>query len=81
MPSYAVIVREYLPARQAGSLTGIVLFATVVGMALGGWMSGAIRDLTGSYEMAFLNGVAWNLLNIGVMLLILARSRPRPALA
>jgi cyanate permease len=33
-------------------------------MALGGWMSGAIFDLTGSYRAAFANGIAWNLLNV-----------------
>lgn len=76
VPSYALIVREYLPARQAGALVGFVLMATILGMALGGWMSGWIYDLTGSYTMAFLNGIAWNFLNIGIMLLILLRSRP-----
>ncbi len=84
VPSYAMIVREYFPARQAGALIGLVLMATIVGMGLGGWMSGYIRDLTGTYEMAFLNGLAFNVLNIAVMLLILARTgtpRPRPAIA
>jgi MFS family permease len=50
VPSYAIIVREYFPAREAGGRIGLVIFATVVGMALGGWMSGAIFDLTGSYR-------------------------------
>ncbi|WP_114964278.1 MFS transporter [Alkalilacustris brevis] len=75
VPSYAVIVREYLPAREAGARVGLVMMATILGMALGGWMSGWIHDLTGSYSMAFLNGIAWNFLNIGIMLAILLRSR------
>lgn len=75
VPSYAVIVREYLPAREAGSRIGIVIMATVAGMALGGWLSGWIYDLTGSYQAAFLNGIAWNFLNIGIMVLILLRTR------
>lgn len=75
VPSYAVIVREYLPAREAGARVGFVIMATIVGMALGGWMSGWIYDLTGSYQMAFLNGIGWNLVNISVMALILLRSR------
>jgi len=75
IPSYAVIVREYLPAREAGARVGFVIMATILGMALGGWMSGWIYDMTGSYRAAFLNGIAWNFLNIGIMLLILARTR------
>ncbi len=78
VPSYAIIVREYLPAREAGARVGVVMFATVVGMALGGWMSGAIYDLTGSYQMAFLNGIGWNCLNLVLVgsVLFLSRSRP-----
>lgn len=64
VPSYAVIVRETMPAREAGSRVGLVMMMTILGMALGGWMSGAIYDLTGSYLMAFVNGIGWNLLNI-----------------
>ncbi|WP_417684727.1 MFS transporter [Roseibium sp.] len=81
VPSYAVIVREYLPAREAGQRVGFVIMATVLGMALGGWMSGWIYDLTGSYEAAFVNGIAWNFLNIGVMVLIMMRGRERAAAA
>ncbi|MEQ8308941.1 MAG: MFS transporter [Hoeflea sp.] len=77
VPSYAVIVREYLPPREAGARVGFVIMATIIGMALGGWMSGWIYDLTGSYRMAFLNGIAWNFLNIAIMSLLLFRSRTR----
>ncbi|WP_370272352.1 MFS transporter [Pseudooceanicola nitratireducens] len=74
VPSYAVIVREYLPARQAGSRVGLVIMTTIIGMALGGWMSGWIYDISGSYFLAFLNGIAWNLLNVGIVLMILLRT-------
>lgn len=77
IPSYAVIVREYMPAREAGARVGFVLMSTIIGMALGGWMSGWIYDQTGSYQMAFLNGIAFNLLNMAIIGLILFRSRPR----
>jgi len=77
VPAYAIIIREYLPAREAGARVGFVIMATILGMALGGWMSGWIYDASGSYQLAFLNGIAWNALNIGVMLTILLRSRPR----
>jgi MFS family permease len=66
VPSYALIVREYYPASEAGTRISLVFTATVIGMALGGWMSGAIYDLTGSYQAAFLNGIAWNLLNMAI---------------
>jgi MFS family permease len=77
VPCYAVIVREYLPASDAAKWVGMAMMATIVGMALGGWLSGWIYDLSGSYQAAFINGVAWNLLNISVMVFILSRSRRR----
>jgi MFS family permease len=75
VPSYAIIVREYLPAEEAGARIGFVIMATIAGMALGGWMSGAIFDATGSYGMAFLNGILWNALNVGIVLALLLRTR------
>lgn len=81
VPMYAIVVREYMPANEAGSRVGIVIMATIAGMALGGWLSGEIYDWTGSYQAAFLNGIAWNLLNIAILCLILWRSRPRLMLA
>jgi MFS family permease len=73
VPAYAVIVREFFPAAEAGVRVATVLMATVFGMALGGWMSGAIFDLTGSYHAAFLNGILWNLLNIAIAVGLLRR--------
>ncbi|MGE5147290.1 MAG: MFS transporter, partial [Candidatus Eiseniibacteriota bacterium] len=82
VPSYAIIVREYFAPNEAGTRVGLVLMATLIGMALGGWMSGAIFDLAGSYQAAFLNGLAWNLLNVSIMCWLLVRSRrDRQALA
>jgi len=81
VPSYAIIVREYFSPREAGTRVGLVLMATLLGMALGGWMSGAIFDLTGSYQAAFLNGLGWNLLNVSIAAWLLLRSRGRPLLA
>ncbi|MGE3712716.1 MAG: MFS transporter, partial [Hyphomicrobiaceae bacterium] len=95
VPAYAIIVREYFNVREAGQRIGIVLFATLIGMALGGWMSGRIFDVTGTYYWAFVNGIAWNLLNgsiAGYLLWRLGRpgrgsggstiaNEPRPATA
>ena len=79
IPSYAIIVREMLPAREAGARVGLVIMATIFGMAAGGWMAGWIHDLSGSYKMAFLNGVAWNAVNIALIsFLILKANKARP---
>jgi MFS family permease len=74
VPSYALIVREYFPPEEAGARVGTVLMATLMGMALGGWMSGAVFDLTGSYHAAFLNGIAWNFLNLSIVGFLLWRA-------
>jgi len=78
VPSYAIIVREHFPAAQAGTRVGVVLTATLLGMALGGWMSGKVFDLTGSYHAAFVNGIAWNLLNLTITGFLLWRLRGGP---
>jgi MFS family permease len=75
VPMYAVLVREYFPPQEAGTRLGLVIMATIVGMALGGWMSGAIFDLTGSYWQAFANGLLWNLVNVSIVLFLLQRRR------
>jgi MFS family permease len=81
VPSYAIIVREYFSPREAGTRLGLVLMATLLGMALGGWMSGLVFDLTGSYRAAFLNGLGWNLVNVAIMVWLLQRTRRRLAYA
>jgi len=75
VPSYAIIVREHFPPAEAGARVGTVLMATLFGMALGGWMSGKVFDLTGSYQAAFLNGIVWNLINLSVVLFLMYRVR------
>ncbi len=74
IPAYPMIVREYFPPGEAGWRLGVVLMATLFGMALGGWMSGAIFDFTGSYRAAFVNGIAFNLLNLAIVLWLLRRA-------
>ena len=75
VPSYAIIVREHFPTKEAGARTGTIIMATLVGMALGGWLSGKIFDMTGSYHAAFINGIAWNALNFGIVWWLYRRSR------
>ncbi|HEY3583372.1 MAG TPA: MFS transporter [Casimicrobiaceae bacterium] len=81
VPSYAIIVREYFDRREAGTRVSMVLTATLVGMALGGYLSGVIYDLTGSYRAAFIHGLAWNLVNVSIAAWLLRRSLGRVALA
>ena len=73
VPMYALVVRQFFPPEEAGARVGLCISSTLVGMALGGWMSGAIFDWTGSYRAAFLNGVAWNLVNVAIAAYLLMR--------
>lgn len=74
VPSYAIIVREHFPAAEAGSRVGSVIMCTMLGMALGGWMSGKVFDMTGSYHAAFINGILWNVLNFSIVIFLLRRA-------
>ncbi len=80
VPSYAIIVREHFPPNEAGARVGTVMMASLFGMALGGWMSGAIFDWSGSYNAAFVNGILWNLLNLAIAFWLLRRQR-KPTLS
>jgi len=81
VPMYAIIIREYLPPKEAGVRIGLVMSATIMGMAFGGYISGVIFDYFASYRMAFLNGLAWNLVNLAVVcwLMLRVRQKPQPA--
>ncbi|ACL62906.1 MFS transporter [Methylobacterium nodulans] len=79
--SYAIIVRETMPTREAATRVGTVIMVSLFGMSFGGWISGVIFDMTGSYKVAFLNGLGWNALNVATVLLLLLRSRRRAAFA
>jgi MFS family permease len=81
VPSYAIIVREYFPPKEAGFRIGLAVSSTLIGMALGGWMGGALFDLTGSYRAAFINGIAWNVLNGAVAFWLLMRQNRRDVYA
>ncbi|MBL8377525.1 MAG: MFS transporter, partial [Burkholderiales bacterium] len=73
VPAYAIIVREYFAPAEAGARVGTVIMFTLLGMALGGWMSGAVFDLTGSYRAAFINGIGWNFVNLAIASMLLWR--------
>ena len=75
VPSYAIIIREHFPAAETGRRVGAVIMATMLGMALGGWMSGKIFDVTGSYKVAMINGLIWNGLNLAIAFWLFWRLR------
>lgn len=75
VPSYAIIIREHFAPEEAGARVGSVIMATLVGMALGGWLSGWVFDVTGSYRAAFINGIGWNLLNVSIAVWLYRRVR------
>ena len=67
VPSYALIVKKYLPNKDAAERIGLIIFFTIIGMSIGGWMSGKIYDYTNSYSLGFLNSILWNLLNVMII--------------
>lgn len=73
--TYAVVVREYFPPADAATKLGLILMATLFGMAVGGWLSGLIFDWTESYRAAFLNGIGWNMINVLIVAWLLWRVR------
>ena len=75
VPCYALIVREYFRPAEAARRIGVVIFATLVGMAFGGWISGAIFDWSASYDAAFVHGIVWNLVNVGIIGFLVLRAR------
>jgi MFS family permease len=77
VPSYAVIIRELFPAREAGLRVSLAISTTLAGMALGGWLAGAIYDWTGSYAAALVNGIGWNVVTMAIAFWLLHRKYRR----
>ena len=75
LPCYPLIVRELLPRAEVGRRTGLILLCAGIGMALGSWLGGYIFDLTGSYRLAFLIGVAFNVGNLVIIFSLILRTR------
>ena len=81
VPSYAVIIRELFPAQEAGFRVSLAISVTLAGMALGGWLAGAIYDWTGSYAAALVNGIGWNIVNMAIAAWLLQRKHRRAVIA
>ena len=78
VPSYTMIIRALFPAGEAGWRIGTTMLFTVCGMALGGWLAGALYDLTGNYTASILAALGFNVLNLGIAAWLLARDRVPP---
>ena len=61
---YALILRQLYGPAIAGWRLGVVMLFAMAGMAIGGWLGGAIFDATLSYRSAFQAALAFNLLNL-----------------
>jgi len=81
IPAYVLALRELYPASQAAWRIPTLLLFTGSGMALGGWLAGALYDHFGSYAPAFIAGVGANAINVILIGTLLARQRYRRALA
>ena len=79
VPSYTIIIRALFPAGEAGWRIGMTMMFTVSGMALGGWIAGALYDLTGDYTASILAAVGFNVVNLAIAWWLIARDQWRPA--
>jgi MFS family permease len=77
VPAYALAVRELFPARDTGWRMGVVFLFGTGGMALGGFLGGWIYDVAGHYHIAFLVGVAFNVVNLVAIVTTLWLKGPR----
>ena len=64
MQGYALILRYSYGPNIGGWRLGVVMLFAMAGMAVGGWLGGAIFDTTLSYRSAFQAALAFNLLNL-----------------
>lgn len=74
VPSYAMVVRTFFPASDAGWRIGTALLFTMLGMALGAWVAGEIYDRTGAYTMAFVTALAFNAMNALIAIILVRRA-------
>ena len=74
-PMYSLVIRQYMPLAQVGWRIGVVYLFGTVGMSFGGLCGGIVHDVAGSYDLAFLIGVAFNVANLAIVVPLLRRER------
>lgn len=77
LPAYVIVIRECYSAQEANWRIPTVMFAGLLGMASGGWGAGVLYDQFGGYLPAFSTGMAFNLLNLGVLVFLVSRTHTR----
>ncbi|MEQ8701717.1 MAG: MFS transporter, partial [Bauldia litoralis] len=83
-PAYALAIRDEMPLDQVGRRTGFIFLFGAMAMGLGSWMGGFLFDLSGSYTLPFMIGVATNVANLMVVGYLIYRTgtgrlQPAPA--
>ena len=79
IPAYVLALRELFPASQAYWRIPTLLLFSGAGMALGGWLAGALYDHFGYYAPAFAFGIGANILNLLIVGTLVTRQRWRLA--
>lgn len=67
IPSYSVVIRDLFSSAEASWRIPLTLFTAMSGMAFGSWFAGKLYDHFGYYAPAFGAGVAFNILNLGII--------------
>lgn len=75
IPAYILAARELFPASEASWRIPTLLLCSGSGMATGGWLAGLMYDKFGFYGPAFMTGIAFNLLNLAVICVLVARQK------
>jgi MFS family permease len=75
IPATVLAGRELFPPAEAAWRIPTLLLCSGCGMATGGWLAGILYDHFGYYGPAFATGIAANLLNLAIILMLVGRQR------
>src|SRR5262245_26931892 len=67
IPAYSVAIRDHFPSSEAAWRMPLTLFSAMSGMAAGSWFAGFLYDQFGYYAPAFMTGIVFNILNLGII--------------
>jgi MFS family permease len=77
LPAYVIVIRSFYPVNEANWRVPTIYFAGFLGMAAGGWGAGVLYDHFGYYRPAFATGIAFNLVNVMILLMLVFRTRDK----
>ena len=75
IPAFILAIRELFPASEAYWRIPLFLLCSGSGMAIGGWIAGALYDRFGTYMLAFAAGVGANAINLAIVGALVLRQR------